>query len=82
MKSKVLSRLKKHKILIKRCHLCGHISESESEVQKCPSCHKSFLPLNYFSKVHGQTKLDYDQMFNSSEELCDEDLIKGIHVLW
>jgi Zn-finger nucleic acid-binding protein len=82
MKSKSISTLRPKRLLIQKCHHCGKIIESEIEVQKCPACQKAFLPLNYFSKVHERSKVEYDELFSRSEELNEEDLIKGIHVLW
>lgn len=70
------------KTLIKKCHVCGHVMESAQEVQKCGKCKKSFLPVNYFSKVHSKSQKEYDQLFAHSYELRDEDLIKGLTVLW
>lgn len=82
------SELKKNvhtTVLFKKCHICGHIIESEFEAQRCESCEKSFLPLNYFSKIHDEnikTTDDFKQLFDDCNALCEEDLIKGIHVLW
>lgn len=70
------------KLLIKKCHTCGHIMESSQEIQKCTKCKKSFLPVNYFSKVHTKTQKDFDQLFAQGHELREEDLIKGLTVLW
>ena len=70
------------KQLIKKCHVCGHIMESSQEVQKCGKCKKSFLPVNYFSKVHSKSQKEYDQLFAHSQEIHEEDLIKGLTVLW
>ena len=73
---------KYRKIIIKKCHVCGHLSESFAEIKKCQRCNKSFLPLNYFSKIHGSKPDEYDYLFSEGEELSDEDIIKGIYVLW
>ena len=70
------------KVLIKKCHQCGEIIESQVEVEKCPTCNKSFLPLNYFNKVQGTAIREYKELFALTEDLCEEDLIKGIYVLW
>jgi hypothetical protein len=70
------------KLIIKKCHVCGHISESSHELQKCTKCKKSFLPVNYFSKVHSKSQKDYEQLFASSYEISEDDLIKGLTVLW
>jgi hypothetical protein len=56
--------------------------EAAQEVQKCGKCKKSFLPTNYFSKVHSKAQNEYEQLFASSAELHEEDLIKGLTVLW
>ena len=70
------------KLLIKKCHICGHIMESSQEVQKCGKCKKSFLPVNYFSKIHSKSQKDYEQLFAYGHEIYEEDLIKGLTVLW
>ena len=70
------------KLLIKKCHSCGHIMESAQEVQKCGKCKQSFLPVNYFAKVHSKSQKDYEQLFAHGHEIHEEDLIKGLTVLW
>ena len=70
------------KLLIKKCHICGHVMESSQEVQKCGKCKKSFLPVNYFSKIHSKTQNEYEQLFAQGHEICEEDLIKGLTVIW
>ncbi len=70
------------KLLIKKCHMCGHIMESEEEVQKCHQCKKSFLPLNYFSKVHSKTGNEFSALFASCNEIHEQELIKGLTVIW
>lgn len=77
-----LNKNESTKLLIKKCHLCGHMMESAEEVKKCTKCKKSFLPVNYFSKVHSKNPKDYDALFASSHELHESDLIKGLTVLW
>lgn len=68
--------------LIKKCHICGVIIESTKESMKCPCCNKSFLPLNYFGKIHGISSSDFENLFAESHELCESDLIKGLYVIW
>ncbi len=70
------------KLIIKKCHICGHIMESAHEVQKCGKCKKSFLPVNYFSKVHSKSQKEFEQLFAQGHEIHEEDLIKGLTVLW
>ena len=69
-------------VLFKRCHLCGHISETDHELAKCLSCSKAFLPLNYYRKIHENSHTHFHELFSFSDDLTEEDLIKGIHVLW
>lgn len=82
MKTELKGQIKNDKIIIKKCHTCGQISESHQEPQKCTKCKQSFLPVNYFSKVHSKSQNDYDKLFAFSHELNDEDIIKGLTVLW
>lgn len=69
-------------LLIKKCHMCGHLNESSKEVPRCGQCSKSFLPLNYFGKVHAKNTEEFNNLFSTSDEIHEEDLIKGIHALW
>lgn len=68
--------------LIKKCHCCGHVMESKKEIERCEKCKKSFLPSQYFTKVHAKNTEEFKQLFAASEDLHEEDLIKGLHVLW
>lgn len=70
------------KTLVKRCHVCGHFMESKAEIRKCECCNKSFLPSNYFGKVHAKNSNEFDDLYCDIEELAEEDLVKGIHVIW
>lgn len=83
MKTEVLTSKKSRKI-IKMCHVCGQITESSTEIDKCVSCGKSFLPLNYFDKVHDHKdrKYDFKDLYAQSHEIEEEDLIIGLYVLW
>lgn len=77
-----LSTTKIEKLIVKKCHLCGHIMESYEEVKKCGQCKKSFLPSNYFSKVHSKSSTEFDHLFAQSHEIHEDDIIKGLTVLW
>lgn len=68
--------------LVKKCHICGEITERSEEIKRCPNCKKSFLPLNYFNKVHAKNTEEFHHLFVEARELHEEDLIKGIYVLW
>jgi hypothetical protein len=35
---------------VRRCHVCGGVSESVEDILKCLSCSKSLLPFYYFDK--------------------------------
>lgn len=70
------------KQIIKSCHVCGHVHASYEEVQRCEGCEKSFLPLNYFSKVHAKNSAEFETLFLGAEEIHEDDLIKGLYVLW
>lgn len=73
---------KEEKVLIRKCHACGQLVESYVEQEKCCGCGKSFLPLNYFDKIHGDTEQKFEELFSNSNEIHEEDLIIGIYVLW
>ena len=82
MKTELKGQVKSDKIIIKKCHMCGHICDGHQEPQKCTKCNKSFLPINYFAKVHSKSQADYEKLFAFGHELHEEDIIKGLTVLW
>ena len=68
--------------VIKKCHVCGHLMESHKEISKCDCCKKPFLPMNYFGKVHAKNSEEFQALFSKASELHEEDMIKGLTVLW
>ncbi len=70
------------KSLMRLCHCCHKVSESSVELERCAHCGKSFLPLRYFEKIHKSKNQKWGSHFSPSEELEEEDLIKGLFVLW
>lgn len=82
MKINLANKQNIDKLVIRKCHQCGHLNSGHSEPQKCNSCKKSFLPSNYFSKVHAQSPSEYNELFAAGHELTEEDIVKGITVLW
>ncbi len=82
MKVELKSQTANEKLLIKKCHICGHIHETQQEPKKCEKCKKSFLPVNYFAKVHSKSQKEFDKLFAYGHEIHEEDLIKGLTVLW
>ena len=69
------------KLLIKQCHCCGHLQEDIKELDRCSKCQKSYLPLKYFEKIH-DVHQNYSELFSYADELEENDLIKGLIVLW
>lgn len=67
---------------IRKCHVCGHVAESQEELKQCVQCQKSFLPLNYFDKIHAKNEREFENLFSPSDELHEDDVIKGLMVLW
>jgi hypothetical protein len=72
----------KEKTIIRACHSCLKVNESYKEMERCSHCNKSFLPLRYFDKIHHEKDLKWENHFSLSDHLEDEDLIKGLFVLW
>lgn len=70
------------RVIIKKCHSCSLIVESHKEQEKCCGCNKSFLPLNYFDKVHQNKKQALSELYADSGDIHEEDVIKGLYVLW
>ncbi len=68
--------------IIKKCHVCGHMMESHQEIDKCGSCKKPFLPMNYFGKVHAKNSAEFKELFSNASELHEDDMVKGLTVLW
>lgn len=80
MKNTILKS--KEKLLIRACHSCLKLNESYQELERCTHCKKSFLPLRYFEKIHQHKELKWENHFSLSEQIEEEDLIKGLFVLW
>ncbi len=77
-----VSKKVRSKVLIKKCHMCGQLVESATEQEKCVSCGKSFLPLNYFQKIHDHSESKYQELFAECHEIHEDELIKGLYVIW
>lgn len=72
----------KEKLLIRACHSCLKVNESEKELERCTHCNKAFLPLRYFDKIHQEKDVKWENHFYPTELIEEEDLIKGLFVLW
>lgn len=79
---KLENERKQEKLIIRVCHRCGHCNQTPVEPEKCTRCSKAFLPLNYFSKVHTSKTEKFQSLFEESDGLEENDLIKGLYVLW
>ncbi|HXH74837.1 MAG TPA: hypothetical protein VNJ08_07720 [Bacteriovoracaceae bacterium] len=77
-----LNKISKEKLLIRACHACLKLNESVQELERCSHCNKSFLPLRYFEKIHNDKDLKWQKHFSTTEDIEEEDLIKGLFVLW
>ena len=77
---KLLSKTVKK--VFKRCHVCDHVNESHKEPERCTKCRKAFLPTNYFEKIHASQMGEYSELFADIRELEEENLVKGLFVLW
>lgn len=72
----------KEKILIRACHSCTRVNESYQEMERCSHCNKAFLPLRYFDQIHHAKDAKYENHFSAAENLDEEDLVRGLFVLW
>lgn len=72
----------KERLLIRACHSCLKVNESDRELERCQFCNKSFLPLRYFDKIHSCKEAKWENHFYPTELIDEEDLIKGLFVLW
>lgn len=77
-----IEKKSKEKLLIRTCHSCLKINESEKELERCTHCGKSFLPLRYFDKIHHEKEAKWENYFYPTDLIEEEDLIKGLFVLW
>ncbi|MCC6278576.1 MAG: hypothetical protein IT289_11740 [Oligoflexia bacterium] len=50
----------KDNLHVRRCHVCGDVTESETDVLKCGGCGKSLLPFYYFDKKKIKEMADGD----------------------
>lgn len=82
MNNKATYSIKSTSLLIKKCHVCGHLNETYKEPERCTDCKKSFLPSNYFNKVHAKNTEEFKQLFCEVHELHEDDLVKGHNVIW
>jgi hypothetical protein len=74
---------KSKKLLFKVCHRCLRAHATEIEPERCPYCLKAFLPHGYFQHIHQQKKsARYQLFFQDTDDLDEEDLVKGLNVLW
>ena len=74
--------IRSEKLIIRKCHVCSSITESSKELERCIKCNKAYLPLNYFGKIHSKSDKEYRELFCESEHLHEDDLVKGLFVLW
>lgn len=79
---KEIRKKTKEILLMRVCHRCQHINESSVELARCTQCQKSFLPLRYFEKIHTAHGEIWKNNFSGASEIEEEDLIKGLFVLW
>ena len=79
---KEVEKKKSAKLLLTVCHHCLKVNESTTELERCTHCNKSFLPLRYFEKIHKEKNAKWINNFSRAEELEEEDLVKGLFVLW
>jgi Zn-finger nucleic acid-binding protein len=79
---KAIDTKSKEKLLIRACHICLRVNESSVELERCAHCKKPFLPLRYFEKIHQAKEIKFEQHFSSADHLEEEDLVKGLFVLW
>jgi hypothetical protein len=77
-----VNKTDKEKMIIRACHTCSKISEAHQELERCLHCGKAFLPLRYFEKIHDFKGESWKKHFAYADELENEDLIKGLFVLW
>lgn len=77
-----LKKIDKEKLLIRACHKCTKVTESYQEMERCLHCNKAFLPLHYFEKIHNFKGKDWQKHFSPADEIEEQDLIKGLLVLW
>lgn len=68
--------------LFRVCHSCGHVNESQRELERCQKCRKSFLPLEYFNKVGDTPTYDISDLYSFVEDINDLALIRGLYVIW
>lgn len=82
MRAQETTKASTDRTLIKKCHCCGTIMETHREPQRCTGCGKSFLPTQYFGKVHAKNEAEFKELFSSACELEEEVLIKGLTLIW
>ncbi len=79
---KYLIAAKSDSVIIRKCHICGDVKEASKELERCFRCQKSFLPSHYFSRIHEVSIREYSALFAHVDEIYEEDLVKGLNVIW
>lgn len=79
---KIIEPKTKEKLLIRACHSCLKLNESYQEQERCSHCNKAFLPLRYFEKIHQAKDSKWENHFSPAEQIDEEDLVRGLFVLW
>lgn len=74
-------KTKQIKMIVRQCHKCTQVIEAPKEQESCLCCGKSFLPINYFDKIHDHSG-KVNELYASSEEIEEQSLVKGIFVIW
>lgn len=64
-------------VRVRRCHCCGEVLISESDILKCTQCHTAFLPFFYFEKREAKD-ITEDELKGSS----DIGPITGLTAYW
>jgi len=70
---------------VRRCHVCGNVSESSDDIIKCLHCKKSLLPFYYFDK---RKISEYSDNQARPENKKDRDIetgygpIRGLTAYW
>ena len=71
---------------VRRCHVCGEVSESREDITKCLSCKKSLLPFYYFDKRKISEYSDNEERPGNFKNSKDTDIgygpIRGLTAYW
>ena len=68
--------------LFRVCHSCGHVNESQRELERCQNVASPSCLWSNFNKVGDSPTYDIGSLYGFVEDINDLALIRGLYVIW